>query len=175
MRHQRGFGVVVFWIGYEMSEKQVQIVYTEDLELINQVIQDPWIKNLSENQTTEFKPFPFEVAAYFAVYVEDEFCGLFTLMAISPIEVELHYLLKKNAVQHSRLISKEVLKFIFANPNVMRITTTIFEDRKIVVNLCLKHGFVYEGFRRKCLQVKGKLIGLHMLGLTREDFEKWAE
>jgi hypothetical protein len=60
----------------------------------------------------------------------------------------------------------------FANPAIERVTAYVIEGLTAARNYCLKLGFQFEGIRRNACRQNGRLLGVHILGMTRNDWEK---
>jgi hypothetical protein len=109
---------------------------------------------------------------YFGAYVGDDLVGLFVRIETTWIEVDVHAVIHRRAIQHARSLGREFIALMFQDPAVQKLTAPVFEDIPSAVNYCKRLGFRYEGFRRACFVRSGHIIGLHILGLTREDYER---
>lgn len=107
---------------------------------------------------------------YFGAYVRGKLAGAYFVVKVSAIEVDLHALLLRSAARHSRQLARMIFACIFSNPSINRITAQIREGLESVRNHCIKVGFKYEGFRRGACLLDGRPVGLHILGLTRDDW-----
>lgn len=109
---------------------------------------------------------------YLCAMVDGKVAGVFTLIDFSALEVEVHAGLLPWVVRHSRDLGRACLAHVFADPEVQRATAHIIEGLESARNYCLKLGFQQEGFRRSACSKDSRLIGVHVLGLTRADWEK---
>lgn len=64
-----------------------------------------------------------------------------------------------------------IINFAFYRLRLEKINCEVLEINPTVVKMHLKFGFVEEGFRRSNIIKTGTRIGVHFLGLTREDWE----
>ena len=87
----------------------------------------------------------------------------------SAIEIELHALLKKSSLKHSRALGLECLEWAFAQP-IQRVTAYIIEGLESAKNYCLKLGFKEEGRRRSACMQSGIVKDVYVLGMTRLDW-----
>jgi RimJ/RimL family protein N-acetyltransferase len=87
----------------------------------------------------------------------------------SAVELELHALLKKSFVKHSRDLGSACLAWAFGHP-ILRVTAYIIEGLETAKNYCLKLGFKEEG-RRRCACVQGGIVkDVYVLGMTRQEW-----
>lgn len=143
------------------------------VEHLADVYSDPYIARI-RTELREFGPVLHDSAQYLTATVGDEFCGAFLAIRVSSVEIDVHALLKRSAVFHSRELGLEFLRWAFSNP-ILRVTAYIVEGMESVVNYCLKLGFIREGFRRMACVKDGSIRGVHVLGITRFDWgTKWA-
>jgi RimJ/RimL family protein N-acetyltransferase len=87
------------------------------------------------------------------------------------IEVDVHALLTRRALPQSRALGRLCLAHIFANPAIERVTAYVIEGLTAARNYCLKLGFQAEGLRRNACRQNGRLLGVHVLGITRNEWE----
>jgi hypothetical protein len=109
------------------------------------------------------------LASYFSAWVGDKFAGAYLAVRQSIHEIELHSLLLKWVVRHSRDLAKIMVGACFAS-GANRVTALIYEGLEKTVNLCKRIGFVYEGFKRESVMIGGEYRGVHVLGVTRKDW-----
>lgn len=107
---------------------------------------------------------------YLSAWIDGAFAGAFMAIQFSPIEIELHALLKKQYLKHSRILGRECLAWAFSKP-IERVTAYVIDGLETALNYCLRVGFVHEGFRRNACSRNGVLGGVHVLGMTRNDWE----
>lgn len=109
-------------------------------------------------------------AHYFAACVDGDMVGAFLLIESGYIDVDVHALLRRKALPHCRDLGRIFLAEVFRMRHVQRITAQVIEGLESARNYCLRLGFRSEGFKRSACMRSGQLIGVHMLGLTREDW-----
>jgi len=109
---------------------------------------------------------------YLGARVDGELVGAFMIIESGFIEVDVHALLTRRALQHSRALGRLCLAQAFANPTIQRVTAYVIEGLTSARNYCLKLGFQREGYRRDACRQNGHLLGVHILGMTRNDWEK---
>jgi hypothetical protein len=109
---------------------------------------------------------------YFGAYVEGKLVGAFVRIESTWVEVEVHAALTRAAIAHSRTLGREFIALMFSDPAIHKLSAPVFEGLESAANYCKRLGFKTEGFRRDCFMRGGKLVGAHMLGLTRRDYER---
>lgn len=112
------------------------------------------------------------LASYLGAYVGGVLAGVFLLIKFSPPEIEIHALILRRFVTYSRELGRACLDHVFGIPGVMRATAYVLEGLESARNYCLRLGFVQEGFRRDACMKNGRPVGVHVLGVTRQDWEK---
>lgn len=110
-------------------------------------------------------------ATYLSAFLDGKFVGAFLSIKASPIDFELHSLLKKEAIPHSRELAKKFLDWAFSKP-IQRVTALIIEGLEKTKNLCLKLGFKLEGIKRNACLVGGVLKNIYILGMTKEEWSR---
>jgi len=90
----------------------------------------------------------------------------------TSLEIEWHSLLKKSAIQQSRLLGRDFLKWAFETRPILRVTAYVIEGLESAMNFGIKIGMRREGFRRDVCVQDGTVKGVHILGITRKD---WSE
>jgi hypothetical protein len=108
---------------------------------------------------------------YLGARVDGELVGAFMVIESGFVEVDVHALLTRRALPHSRALGRLCLAQAFANPQIERVTAYVIEGLNAARNYCLKLGFLYEGVRRNACRQNGQLLGVHILGMTRNDWE----
>lgn len=109
---------------------------------------------------------------YLGARVDGELVGAFMIIESGFVEVDVHALLTRRALPHSRALGRLCLAHAFANPTIQRVTAYVIEGLSAARNYCLKLGFQPEGYRRDACRQHGHLLGVHILGMTRNDWEK---
>lgn len=148
----------------------IRIEKTNDMALVASVYKDSYVQKAAHD-TLLFEPIVHDLVKYNAVYVDNEFCGVLIEIDTNTVDVDIHSLLLRNGIIHSRKIGRQWIKQIFEKPEIMRITANVIEGLEKTVNTLLKIGFSKEGFKKNAFLVNGNLRGLHILGLCREDFK----
>lgn len=132
---------------------------------------DPLISRIGDDDQPAV-PVSHPLLKYLSAWVCGQFVGAYIVIEFTAREYEIHSLLMRNATRHSRELGRLVLGWAFRHESIMRVTGYIREGINSAVNHCLKMGFTYEGFRRSALMVDGKPRGVHILGMTREEWSK---
>jgi hypothetical protein len=136
---------------------------------LNDVYSDPYIQKVGhDSRPAAIIKHPN--VAYLSAWVGDQFAGAFMVIKFSSVEFELHSLLKKSAVLHSRQLGKKFLQWAFENHQILRVTAYIIEGLDAAKNYCLKLGFKLEGCRRDACMQNGIVKDVHILGMTRTDW-----
>lgn len=120
------------------------------------------------------KPVFASFAKYLGAYVDGRLAGLFLIIRTSTIEVDVHALILRRFVGESRNLGRDCLAHVFSDGAIQRATAYVIDGLASAVNYCLKLGFSREGFRRNACSVGGVLRGVHVLGITRADWEAAA-
>lgn len=134
---------------------------------------DPLIARIGDDDQPA-APVSHPLLKYLSAWVCGQFVGAYIVIEFTAREYEIHSLLMRKATRHSRELGRLVLAWAFGHESVMRVTGYIREGIDSAVNHCLKMGFVYEGFRRNALLVDSKPHGIHILGMTRDDWRALA-
>lgn len=152
----------------------LELVQTDDPGLIAQIYSDEVVSVISTDQRTA-APINHPLASYLAAYVDGVLVGGFLLVKTTRIETDLHALLWRCALPHSREFGRMCIATAFASINVMRVTAYVSQALKTVRNYCMKLGFTSEGIRRDACSVNGIFYGVETLGMTRKEWsEKWG-
>lgn len=109
---------------------------------------------------------------YLGARVDGELVGAFMVIESGFVEVDVHALLTRRALPHSRALGRLCLARAFADPVIERVTAYVIEGLATARNYCLKLGFQVEGLRRNACRQNGRLLGVHVLGITRNEWEK---
>lgn len=140
-----------------------------DKTQLERLYADPYILRAGHDYR-EASPVYHPAASYVGAYVDGSFVGAFLIIEYGEIELEIHALLKREAVLHSRELGRMVISRIFSDVAIKRITAYIIQGLETVRNYCLKLGFQYEGMRRDAVMIRGQLLGVHVMGITRKDW-----
>ena len=138
-------------------------------ENLQRVYSDPFIARAGHDHR-EFAPIQHPQAKYLSAFVGGKFVGAFLAIRTTALNLDLHILLFRDSVKHSRALGHACLRWAFSQEGVQRVTAPVFEDLQTAINYCLKFGLVKEGFIRNSVMRGGKLQGVHILGMTREDW-----
>ena len=137
---------------------------------ILEVYSDPYITKIGH----DYRPashIAHPAVTYLSAWIGGTFSGAFMAVRFSPIEIELHALLKRSALKHSRALGHACLEWAFSQP-ILRVTAYIIEGLESAKNYCLKLGMTLEGFRRDACIQSGQIKGVYILGMTRTDWSK---
>lgn len=134
---------------------------------------DPYIARVGHDDRPA-APISHPHVHYLGARVDGELVGAFMVIESGFIEVDVHALLTRRALQHSRVLGRLCLDQLFANPVIERVTAYVIEGLATARNYCLKLGFKAEGVRRNACRQHGQLLGVHILGMTRNDWEQIA-
>lgn len=140
------------------------------VEQLVELYSDPFVARIEHDHRRHYPVFSPD-ATYVSAYVDGRFVGAFLAIAASPVELEVHVLLMRSAVRHSRELGKAFLVWCFSKPDVLRLTGNIPDWLLSARNHAEKMGFKYEGVRRHALVKNGKPRGVWMLGLLRDEWE----
>jgi len=139
-------------------------------EHLQEVYSDPYIARVGHDHRP-FAPVHHPLATYLTATVNGVFAGAFLAIRTTSLDMDLHALLKKDYVRHSRELARLFLKWAFAQ-NVERVSAPVIEGLDAAKNYCLKLGFQYEGFKRYAVMQNGQMKGVHLLGMTRQEWSK---
>lgn len=137
-------------------------------EHLQEVYSDSYIARVGHDHRAA-APIIHPNVTYLSAWVGGKFVGAFMAIRQSAIELELHALLKKSAVFHSRELGHEFLVWAFAKP-IIRVTAYVIEGLEAARNYCLKLGFKEEGRRRHACVQNGVVKDVYILGLLREEW-----
>jgi hypothetical protein len=141
-----------------------------DTNALAALYRDPYIARVGHDHRSAY-PIEHPAAHYMGAHVDGEFVGAFLIIESGFIETDVHALLTRRALPNSRELGRMCLHYIFANPAIERITAYVIEGLTAARNYCLKLGFKSEGFRRAACAQNGVLLGIHTMGMTRNDWK----
>ena len=133
-----------------------------------EVYQDPYIARVGHDHRPA-APIEHPNAIYLSAWIGNSFAGAFLVIQQSDVELELHALLKKSALKHSRELGFACLAWAFTQP-ILRVTAYIIQGLETTKNYCLKLGFKDEGCRRSACVQNGVIKDVYMLGMTRQEW-----
>lgn len=138
---------------------------------LQEVYSDAYITKVGHDHRPA-APIRHPLVTYLTATVDGNFAGAFMAIQQTSVELELHSLLKKSAVPHSRRLGREFLRWAFESRPILRVTAYIIEGLESAKNYCLKLGMKLEGFRRDACVQSGHVKGLYILGMTRQDWSQ---
>ncbi len=147
----------------------LKVELVNDFDAIKKIYEDPYTKRAAHDNRPH-EPIEHPDVYYFGAYIDAELVGVFIMIDSNFIDVDVHSLLTRKAMRHCRELGQLCIDLIFSNPDIHRLTGWIMEGLESALNYDLKIGFKYEGFKEKSVMKNGKLIGVHMVGLTRDDW-----
>jgi len=136
-----------------------------------EVYSDPYITAKIGHDHRPAAPIDHPSVTYLTATVGGRFAGAFMAIRFSSTEIELHSLLHKSAIKHSRDLGCAFLAWAFARP-ILRVTAYIIEGLESARNYCIKLGFKEEGRRRAACVQGGIAKDIYILGMTRTDWSK---
>ena len=140
-------------------------------EQLTEIYNNSYIKDAVKQDNREFMPIKHPLITYYSAQIHDRFVGAFLQIRFSQWEIELHSLLKKDAMAFSREFGKMIIDKSFNdNKEVQRITVFIIDGLNTVKNFCEKIGFKLEGIKRKACLKNNAYKDVYMYGITREDW-----
>lgn len=134
------------------------------------VYDDPYIQRIGHDYR-HADVIDHPLAHYYVASVDGVPVGAFLVIHSCFIEADVHALLTKKALQHSRALGLLLLDKVFRDYQISRVTAQVIQGLEKAVNYCKKLGFSYEGMKRNACKRNGQLIGVHFLGVTRQDWE----
>lgn len=137
-------------------------------EHLQEVYSDPYICRIGHDHRPA-SPISHPNVSYLTATVNGRFAGAFMVIRFSSLELELHSLLKRSFVKHSRELGRAFLAWAFSKP-IQRVTAYIIEGMETARNYCLKLGFKDEGCRRQACMQNGVLKNVYILGMVREEW-----
>lgn len=143
-------------------------------EIVEVVMCDPFIKRRVAHDHREPGYISHPDVRYLGALVDAKLAGVFTLIDFSELEVEIHAALLPWAIRQSRELGAACLDHVFSDQQVQRATAYVIEGLESAKNYCLHLGFQTEGLRRNACLKDGRLIGVHVLGLLRHEWEQFS-
>lgn len=142
-----------------------------DTSTLDALYRDPYVARVGHDHRPA-TPLIHPAAQYLGAHVDGQLVGAFLVIESGFIETDVHALLTRRALPHSRELGRMCLHYIFANPSIERVTAYVIEGLTAARNYCLKLGFKPEGFRRAACVQNGVLLGIYALGMTRNDWKE---
>jgi hypothetical protein len=135
----------------------------QNIERVMECFEDPYIKERMARDGSEFKCFKHPAISYLSAGI----FGYFILIRTLNTEMEVHALLREEAAVVSRDLVKNMVKWVFENTDVNRISAPVSNRLTSVVNLCKKCGFTVDGVMRQQELKGGKLFDVTILSILR--------
>lgn len=107
---------------------------------------------------------------YLSAYADDNFIGVLMAVRLTLCEIEVHYLLLKQAREFAAEISELFLVWVFSHPQVLRLTANVADTLPSVIQFTERFGMLTEGYKRDAGTKDGVLCGVYTQGLTRRDY-----
>jgi hypothetical protein len=130
---------------------------------------DPYIARVGHDHRPA-TPLHHPAAHYMGAHVDDVLVGAFLVIESGFIETDVHALLTRRALPHSRELGRLCLHYLFLSSAIERVTAYVIEGLTSARNYCLKLGFKDEGIRRAACMKNGALVGIYTLGITRNEW-----
>lgn len=149
----------------------LELLPLTDRHALDALYADPYIARIGHDHRPA-APIFHPAARYVGAYIGKKLAGAFLIIESGFIECDVHALLTKRALYFSRALGHMLLGLLFStNESLQRVTAYVIESLPSARNYCLKLGFKDEGLRRDCCMQNGVLLGVHTLGMTRNDWE----
>lgn len=145
--------------------------HVQNLDTLTELFKDPYISRIGHDHR-ELAPIDHPHVKYLSAKLDGEQVGAFMVVESGFVEIDIHAMLSKRAIKHSRELGRFCLAWAFAQNHIHRVTAYIIDGLNSAKNYCLKLGFKNEGMRRGACLKNGKLVGVHVLGMTRHDWEE---
>jgi len=142
-----------------------------DRAILEDFYRDPYIAKVGhDDRPAAFIDHP--AVKYLGAYKDDQLLGAFLVIESGFVEKDVHALLTRAALPYSRTLGTLCIAQMFTDKHTARVSAYVIDGLTAARNYCLKLGFKSEGYRRNACRKDGKLIGVHVLGMTRQDWEK---
>lgn len=132
---------------------------------------DPYIARVGHDDRPA-APIAHPHVRYLGAYVDGDLVGAFMVVESGYVEADVHALLARRALPHSRDLGRMCLAHVFADPTIERATAYVIEGLTAARNYCVKLGFQFEGSRRNACRQNGQLRSVDILGMTRKDWKE---
>lgn len=143
----------------------------EDIYSLTDIFKDPYIAKIGHDHRA-LAPIEHPHVKYLSAKLNGKQVGAFMIVESGFVEIDIHAMLSKQALEHSRDFGRLCLIWAFAQKHINRVTAYIIEGLDSAKNYCMKLGFKNEGMRRGACLKNGRLVGVHVLGMTRRDWEQ---
>ena len=109
----------------------------------------------------------------FVVFLNDKISGVVSINALDRLHKKsdwAFYLDDKARGGLGAALEFSLLNYAFDDLGIEKLNCEVIQTNPAVVKMHLKFGFLEEGFRRSNIIKNDKRIGVHFLGLTKEDW-----
>lgn len=141
----------------------------KDVYSLNNLFSDPYIARIGHDHRP-LKPIDHPHVKYLSARLNGEQVGAFMVIESGFVELDLHAMLSKRALPHSREFGRLCLMWAFSHKHIHRVTAYVIDGLASAKNYCIKLGFKNEGMRRDACMKNGELVSVHVLGMTRQDW-----
>jgi len=149
----------------------LELERVKEIESLTELFKDPYIAKIGHDHRA-LAPIEHPHVKYLSAKLNGQQVGAFMVVESGFVEIDIHAMLSKQALEHSRDFGRLCLIWAFAQKHINRVTAYIIEGLDSAKNYCLKLGFKNEGMRRGACLKNGRLVGVHILGMTRRDWEQ---
>ncbi len=132
---------------------------------------DEYIQRVSQDHFPA-APIRNPLVQYLSCFADGRFIGAFMAVRITPTEFDMHSLLKREAVEHSRELGFMCMDWAFSDCAVQRLTAPVIRKFGTVINYCLRLGFTIEGVKRNGCYINGEPQHVVQMGLLRSEYEQ---
>lgn len=123
-----------------------------------------WLKKLSKDASNK---------VYAVVTGSGEALGVVSINSINTIHERAewaYYLSKDSRSGIGAILEYEIINYIFNNLNIQKLNCEVIEGNDSVISIHTKFGFQIEGFRKSNIIKAGERLGVHFLGITKEEW-----
>ena len=143
--------------------------HVQNLDTLTGLFEDPYIAKIGHDHRA-LAPIQHPHVKYLSAKLDGQQVGAFMIVESGFVEIDIHAMLSKQAIEYSRDFGRLCLIWAFAQKHINRVTAYIIEGLDSAKNYCLKLGFKNEGTRRDACMKNNELVGVHILGMTRQDW-----
>ncbi len=141
---------------------------------IAEIFGDPYIAARVANDEFPSGPFAVSGLQYVAAKVDGKTVGAYAAIIKPDNQIEMHSLLRKEALPHSRSLGRVALDWAFGKKGAALVYTTIDCRYKSVINYCRKMGLEAAGILNRALPKGGEMFDVAVMCISRERWKKWA-
>jgi RimJ/RimL family protein N-acetyltransferase len=143
----------------------------QDLEIVRLIITDPAVyRHMVSDGSPDlesFRPVEHEKVWYMIAFDDAELLGLFMLVWLSPILLDLHVCLLPNARGRALQAYRRGLEWLWANTKCLKVTGNTPADNRLALRVAKLAGLEVIGVNEDSLMRNGKLIDQVILGMKR--------